>query len=258
MHVADHLDRRAHRARLVRDTLRAHILDGRYASGPLPPEEQLATQFGVGRNVVRAALALLVQERLLRRAQGVGTRPTAHVVVHELNTLRAIAEEGGAIEAETVSYRHLLWRSIPTPPPIAAEFGIGLDAPAILWERLTLGPEPMVLWTSYLPAGLGLTHPGEITPSAGGGTFAYLEQHDVRIGHAQVRTGATLADAAVAELLEIDEGDPVLVQHRRTISPEDRLIEIATGYYRHDRMYLLNDYERPTRVPSRPEATGPA
>lgn len=260
-HVDRYLTRRSHRARLVRDTLRARILDGRYQSNILPSEDALASEFDVGRNVMREALAILVQERLLRRAQGVGTQPTSHVVVHELNTLRAIAEEGGHPEAATVSYRHLTWDELQAPAAIALEFrdhqpSNGNDSSThplvILWERLTLAPEPIVLWTSYLPHWLHLTHPGVITPSVGGGTFTYFEQHGIHIGHAQVRTGASSADEAVAELLQIPVGDPVLVQHRRTWDRDAHLIEIATGYYRHDRMYLLNDYQRPLPNPGSP------
>ncbi|GMA33157.1 hypothetical protein [Litorihabitans aurantiacus] len=40
------------------------------------------------------------------------------------------------------------------------------------------------------------------------GTFAYLESHGAEIGVAQVRTGASLADPGVAQLLEIPRGHP--------------------------------------------------
>lgn len=242
--VAGYLTRRAHRARLVRDVVRAQIVDGRYDGTPLPSEDQLATQFGVGRNVVREALAMLVAEGLLRRDQGIGTRARTQMVVHELNSLRAIAEDGADPRAQPVSYRHLAWDVVPAAPAVAAELGVEVGTDVLLWERITQTHEPMVLWSSYLPADLGLARPADVTPTEGGGTFAYLEAHGVQIGVARVRTGATAADPAVAEALDIATGAPVMVQHRRTLTPQGRVIELATGYYRHDRIYLLTDYGR--------------
>ncbi len=242
-----YLTSRAHRARHVRDLLRAQILSSQYSDRVLPSEDALAREFGVGRNVVREALALLVRENLVRRSQGVGTRPKAHIVVHELNSLRAIAEEGGVPEAATVHYRLLAWEPVPATPALAVALGVTETAEVLLWERLTVADEPIVLWTSHLPADLGLECPPAVTPSSGGGTFTYLEAHGVDIGHARVRTGATAADPAVAALLDVEPGAPVMVQHRHTITREGAVVEIATGYYRHDRTYLLNDYERSPR-----------
>jgi len=242
--MAGYLTRRAHRARLVRDGLRARIVDGDYQGGALPPEDQVATEFSVGRNVVREALAMLVGEGLVRRDQGIGTRARNPVLVHELSRLRAIAEEGGDPTADRVFYRHLAWEQLPASPAVAAELGLDPGADVVLWERVTHAREPIVLWSSYLPASLGLPRPAEVTATEGGGTFAYLEQHGVQIGVARVRTGATTADAALAEMLEISPGAPVMVQHRLTSTPEGRPLELATGYYRHDRLYLLNDYGR--------------
>lgn len=242
--MAGYLTRRAHRARLVRDVLRARIVDGTFHEAGLPPEDRIAAEFAVGRNVVREALAMLVAEGLIRRAQGVGTRARTEVLVHELNHLRAIAEEGADPAASRVFYRHLAWETAPASPAVAAELGVTAGDEVVLWERLTQTPEPIVLWSSYLPGDLGLTRPEGVTPTEGGGTFAYLEQHGVRIGVAQVRTGATTADPAVAEALDIAAGAPVMVQHRRVVDPAGRVIEVATGYYRHDRIFLLNDYGR--------------
>ena len=243
-----YLTTRAHRARLVRDTLRGRILAGEYGDRVLPSELELEREFGVGRNVVREGLAMLVRENLLRRSQGVGTHPTAHIVVHELNSLRAIAEEGGAPDVDTVHYRHLAWERIAATAAIATALGVDAGDPILMWERLTIATEPIVLWTSYLRSDQGLRRPPATTPGQGGGTFSYMEEHGIDVERAQVRTGATAADPGVAELLEIEPGAPVMVQHRRTISRDGTVIEIATGYYRHDRMYLLNDYHRPQRA----------
>jgi DNA-binding FadR family transcriptional regulator len=57
----------------VYEQLRGMILSGRLAAGQrLPPEAQLATQFGVSRSTIREALRLLVSDGLARTAKGSG------------------------------------------------------------------------------------------------------------------------------------------------------------------------------------------
>jgi len=57
------------------DALRSAILDGRLAPGDrLPPERTLATQFGVNRLTLRAALAKLITQGLVAARQGSGYR----------------------------------------------------------------------------------------------------------------------------------------------------------------------------------------
>jgi len=60
--------------RQIADRIRASIAAGEFdASGRVPPEIVLATQFGVNRHTVRSALAALAQEGIVRAVQGVGT-----------------------------------------------------------------------------------------------------------------------------------------------------------------------------------------
>jgi len=60
--------------RQIADRIRASISQGDYdATGMVPPETQLAAQFGVNRHTVRSALAALGQEGIVRAIQGRGT-----------------------------------------------------------------------------------------------------------------------------------------------------------------------------------------
>lgn len=85
-YVVHYLSRRAHRARLVRDVLRSEIMLGTWSNRLLPTEEELAAQHSVGRNVIRESLSMLVQENLLQRLPGQGTKPTSHIVVRRQAT----------------------------------------------------------------------------------------------------------------------------------------------------------------------------
>ncbi|MEX0956687.1 MAG: phosphonate metabolism transcriptional regulator PhnF [Rhizobiaceae bacterium] len=60
--------------RQIADRIRLLASSGEFdGSGRLPPEMALADQFGVNRHTVRSAIALLVQEGVLRAEQGRGT-----------------------------------------------------------------------------------------------------------------------------------------------------------------------------------------
>ncbi|WP_206110021.1 phosphonate metabolism transcriptional regulator PhnF [Peteryoungia ipomoeae] len=60
--------------RQISDRIRANIAAGLYdASGKLPAEKLLAEEFSVNRHTVRAALAALAEEGIVRAVQGVGT-----------------------------------------------------------------------------------------------------------------------------------------------------------------------------------------
>ncbi|MBA3038325.1 MAG: phosphonate metabolism transcriptional regulator PhnF [Alphaproteobacteria bacterium] len=60
--------------RQIADRIRASIAQGDFdQTGMVPPETQLAEQFGVNRHTVRSALAALGQEGIVRAVQGRGT-----------------------------------------------------------------------------------------------------------------------------------------------------------------------------------------
>ncbi len=60
--------------RQIADRIRSNIAEGHYdLNGMVPPETQLAEEFGVNRHTVRAAIAALAQEGIVRAVQGRGT-----------------------------------------------------------------------------------------------------------------------------------------------------------------------------------------
>lgn len=64
---------------IIVNAIRNEIERGLYTNGKtLPTEEQLAVQFGVSRQTVRQALSVLVQENLIIKQQGSGSRVKPH------------------------------------------------------------------------------------------------------------------------------------------------------------------------------------
>lgn len=237
-----YLSRRSHRARLVRDALRSEIMLGAWADRMLPGEDALAKHFNVGRNVIRESLSMLVQEKLLRRLPGQGTKATSHIYVHDLNTLRAMTEADA--DPAPPHYQQLHWGLTPVIPSVADRLGMHAGSEALLWERLTVGEVPMVFWSSFLRPDLGLQEPVPDAPATREGTFAFFESFGLDVGRAIVHTNAALADEAVAELLQVEPGTTLLVQIRQTLLRDGSPIEVATGYHRPDQIAFVNTFER--------------
>lgn len=240
--MVHYLSRRAHRARLVRDVLRSEIMLGTWGEQMLPSEDELAARHRVGRNVIRESLSMLVQENLLRRLPGQGTRATSHIVVHDLTTLRAVSE--GSSEQASLRYEQLHWGSAPLSPTAAARLGMNDGEDALLWERVTWTEVPMVFWSSFLRPDLGLTAPAPDDPAVADGTFAFFESFGLDVERAVVNTGAVPADQAVADLLHVAPGTTLLLQIRQTLLRDGTPIEVATGYHRPDQIMFANTFER--------------
>lgn len=60
--------------RKIYEELRRRIVSNEYEGDEIPPERLLIEEFGVSRNTIRAALQLLVNEQLIARSPGRGTR----------------------------------------------------------------------------------------------------------------------------------------------------------------------------------------
>jgi GntR family transcriptional regulator len=128
--LADAKRLRADRARQVADVLRRQVLAGAYQT--LPNEDALGGEFGVSRNTVRGALAVLVAEGLVSRVQGVGTVVTGEQrYPHALSRLSGLAEE--LREHGSVVNEVRAAGLVTAPPLIAARLG---QAEVVYVERL--------------------------------------------------------------------------------------------------------------------------
>ena len=133
--------------------LKAKLDDGTYPPGDrLPPERELARQFGLSLITVRRALDELAREQRIKRTQGRGTH-----VLHE----RIERNLGGSLRfTDEMHARGLLpqtrllgGREEPAGEAVATALGIALGDPILYLERLRLASgEPLLLEQVRLPA----------------------------------------------------------------------------------------------------------
>ncbi len=85
------------------------ILDGSYKPGDkLPPERELASQFGTSRPSVRAALHKLEAQGFIRRVQGGGNYVSDKVGAALTDPLLDLFEERDDFKYDLLEYRHAL------------------------------------------------------------------------------------------------------------------------------------------------------
>ena len=219
----------------IKHYLMDRIHSGEFASHhQIPPEEQLAEQFGVSRMTANKAIRDLVQEGYLVRQAGLGTFVTDRKAESPLTDVRNIAEE---VRQRGHQYGNRVLRSeaITADDEVALRLGVRVgtevfhtllvhlenDIPIQLEDRY-VNPK----WVpNYLSADFSHHTPNEVLVASS--PISDLE-HIVE---------AILPDPQTAQWLEMPETSPCLSVTRRTWSGE-HLISYARLVHPGDRYKL--------------------
>ena len=199
----------------------------------LPPEMDICKAYGVGRQTVRQAIARLVDEDLVERFAGRGTfvrEQTNHIQFFlDRSFSQQMRELGRTPHSRLLSQRA---GTVDLDVPALQAYQ---DHPCLTLERLRLGDsEPICHQTSTILS--------ERCPGIKEQDFANQSLYEVlatryqlaisRIDHV-VR--AVAADEYRAELLEVQEGTPLLFVGTTAYLDDGELIEYSASYYRADR-----------------------
>lgn len=214
--------------------LREQLADGRFADG-VPPEMQLVKQFGVARVTVRKALERLAAEGLIARAPGRGTV----AVKAPPSTATSRAPLTGLLEnivhmGLRTTVRVLGCDIVPAPDAVAQALALPAGAPVQKALRVRATPEgPLSHITTWVPAALAQGFGAD--ELARQPILLLLEAQGVRIGRAQQSISARLADAAVAQHLDVAVGSALLAVQRLIFDADERPVQWLQGLYRPDR-----------------------
>jgi GntR family transcriptional regulator len=221
--------------------LREQLQEGKFAQG-LPGEMHLMGQFGVARVTVRRALEMLAHEGLISREPGRGTRPIAPV--KPMNDPRSPeltrqAKLTGLLE-------NLVSMGLQTRVKVlAVETVLASDAVATALQLHTgdrvqkavrvrsTREGPLSHITTYVPHAIGCKFGRrELSQKP---ILVLLEESGVKVGRAHQSISARLADAVVAQHLDIAVGSALLAVRRLILDDQDRPIQWLHGLYRPDR-----------------------
>ncbi|MCC5951809.1 MAG: GntR family transcriptional regulator [Acidimicrobiia bacterium] len=236
--------RRADPARRVRDLLWTAMREDLVPTAPLPPEEQLAREYQVSRNAMRAALASLRDDGLVARVQGAGTFGAGEGVVHACDRLGGFEDSLEAGPAR-VTYEILAATELTPPRLLAQLLELGADESVVLVERLSrVDGAPACLRCHWLPGRMAAILELDLRRPF----YDLLEDGlGIEVGEATMFIDAVGADGGTASLLDVADGAPLLYVENHTASAEGRPLQVSYARARGDRAALITRASRPPR-----------
>lgn len=223
--------------RQIADRIRAAIAGGAYdGTGKVPAEAVLAADFGVNRHTVRAALAALAQEGIVRPVQGVGTLIMRRERLNFPISRRTRFTEGIGGQARELAGHMLDHAEEAAGATIAAALGIAPGVPVLRVETVrTADRRPVSRSTAWfvLPRFRGLADAFAKT----GSVTAALRVFGVN-DYVRTRTEISAVHAAPGDLADLGlaPGAIVLVTQALNADADGRLIQYAVTRFPADQV----------------------
>ena len=220
----------------LKQLLEARIASGEFQPGDmLPTEEQLQEKYQLSRITVRQALKEMTYEGKVSRHRGRGTIVSQPKLSHSPEPLLSLTD---ALLQQGIqpSWRVLEVKWVPAPEKIAQRLDLAPGTSVYRLKRLRLANEEAIGYhIAYAaPAMVGAIDEARLDS---GGSLDYLRGSTALDGSYANRTlEAIAATAEVAQLLEIDEGTPLLLIRRQVFSQTGKPLEDLRAMYRGDRL----------------------
>lgn len=227
----------------VRAQLLAEISGGRLVVGDkLPNEYELAGRFQVSRQTVREAIQSLLVSGHLSRQHGTGTFVTTAPNRHALDTnvsYTAMIRDAGLEPGETVL--EVVKRSATAVEAPALRLGFDQDVVAV--ERVRSGNgRPLIYSRDRIAAAVlgDLRH--ELLSDS---LYAMLEAAGHRVVGATAHLLPVLADARLAELLQVRRRSPLLHVHQVDRDADDVPVMMSDEWHVPDAFDLIVNRRAP-------------
>lgn len=235
--------------------LKAALDRGEWTPGDrLPPERELAVQYGCSLITVRRALTELAREGRLERTRGRGTFVLRRRIERDLAGTMSFTEE---MQTRGLDPQTKLIGARPESAGEAVAHALHLEpgSPTLYLERLRLADgEPLLLEQVHLPAE---RFPGLLASDLEHGSLYELltERYGTPVVRAREALEPVLLRAREARLLGRPVRSPALLIEGIAFSADGHPVEFARTYVRGDRTrYYVERFEVRTRAPREPEA----
>jgi GntR family transcriptional regulator len=207
----------------------------------IPSEVELASRYKVSQGTVRKAIDELAAENLLVRRQGKGTFVATHNEDRaQFRFLRLLADDGA--EHPHVS-KLLECRRLRAPAEIARQLELKpADSVVQIKRLLQFDGVTTVFDEIWLPGAVFRGLSFERLSEYKGPMYAMFEaEFGTRMIRASEKIRAVAADPAVAALLGVPDGFPLLSVDRVSYTYGDRPVEVRRGWYVTTGYYYQND-----------------
>jgi len=213
--------------------LRELIVSDKYKNGKLIPNEvELSEQLNISRNTLRQAINQLVNEGLLIRKRGIGTRVAINNIYSEANNWLSFSQEMKVLGIKVENFELHICKHKPSAEATSFFSIRETDVKVLKIERLR-GKEdfPFVYFISeFNPA----------IPLDGSENFnvplydILKNEYQIIVKNSREEISAVPANDFIASKLDVDTGTPILVR-KRFVSDENGIpIEFNIGWYRAD------------------------
>jgi len=218
------------------EIIKLKIREGTWEPGDrIPSEAELCETYGVSRTVVRQALRELEAESAIVRRKGKGTfvaKPKiSEGLIQKLTGFYQDMTERGLIPGTKVLFQEI----VPANTKIAGYLDVPVGTDIVEIKRVRyIHDEPIQLVTTFIPLYLSPKLVNvDLTDRS---LYEYLEtENGIRIARGIRHIEAVLANEEEAQLLEIDEGDPLILLDSVSYTETGQAIEYYHAVHRGDR-----------------------
>jgi len=216
--------------------LRQQIDNGEWQPrSAIPSERQLEVIYNVSRTTIREAIEYLTRQGYLYREHGRGTFVSPPKLQKGLMELTSFSED---LTKRGIRPGQII-RDISTvipPASILQRMELQPGTPLLRLERIRLGNDvPIGLQTSYLSLEPGQTITRTEMEAAGSLYRLIQEKFHIIPSEADETLEVTIATKEEAELLQIEEGAPLLLSERVLFAQNRKPVEYVKILYRGDR-----------------------
>lgn len=222
--------------RRIADALKRAVAAGEFGPGDrLPGENELMARHGVARMTARQALGVLTSEGLAEARKGAGVFVRDFQPIRRRSVPRLAREqwgEGRSVWAADVPDRELVVDEVsvgeePAADAVAARLDLTPgDAVIVRRRRFVLDGKPVLLSTSYLPAGL-VAGSAITRPDTGlGGVYARLAELGAAPARFREEVRSRMPAPEEADRLCLPAGTPVILIGRTAATADGRTVEV--------------------------------
>ena len=216
--------------------LKEKIDQGEWKPGDqIPSEPDLCEMFGVSRTVIRQALREIELEGLVTRRKGKGTFVSEPKINESLVQKLTGFYQDMVARGLTPVTKVLKFELEPVNSKVAERLALEPGAPVFCIERLRyVDDTPIVMVTSYLPQSLC---PNLMDFDLTGQSLYHVLETEfgIVLSHGRRTIEAVAAKAREAELLEVEECDPLMLLDSVTYLEDGTPMEYYHAVHRGDR-----------------------
>lgn len=218
-------------------TLLADIREGRYKDADkLPPETELAEELGISRTQLRDGLSILEQDGFITRRRGIGTVINRQVV--EVRTRMDLEVEFNAMVrlAGYESEMLLLSVDVKTGDSLVTErLEVPHNTPILTLTKLvTADGKPAIFCIDYV-AFSTIKNFNYSRDDLSLPIFNFMKRFcDMDVVMDLTHVKATLADPFLSDMMDVDEGTPLLLLEERAYNIDNQVAFYCEMYYSND------------------------